>query len=84
MILKIKDASGNVQEVIALRGKTGQAGITPHIGTNGNWWIGETDTGVKAQGAPGADYVLTDADKTEIAQIAVGLLPKYAGEVVDA
>lgn len=35
-------------------------------------------------GQPGADYVLTAADKTEIAQIAVGLLPKYAGEVENA
>lgn len=31
----------------------GQDGITPHIGENGNWWIGEVDTGVKAQGEKG-------------------------------
>lgn len=29
-------------------GKNGQDGVTPHIGENGNWWIGETDTGVSA------------------------------------
>ena len=29
----------------------GPPGITPHIGANGNWWIGETDTGTKAQGS---------------------------------
>lgn len=34
-------------------------------------------------GKPGEDYVLTDADKSEIAQIAVDLLPKYNGEVED-
>lgn len=28
-------------------------GITPHIGENGNWWIGTTDTGVHAQGEQG-------------------------------
>lgn len=28
----------------------GQDGQTPFIGTNGNWWIGNTDTGVKAAG----------------------------------
>ena len=28
-------------------------GQTPFIGENGNWWIGETDTGVKAGGADG-------------------------------
>ena len=33
----------------------GPAGTTPHIGGNGNWWIGETDTGVKAAGKNGKD-----------------------------
>lgn len=39
----------------------GQDGITPHIGENGNWYLGDTDTGVQARGAdglpgaPGAD-----------------------------
>ena len=33
---------------------TGNSGIaTPHIGDNGNWYIGSQDTGVKAQGADG-------------------------------
>lgn len=31
----------------------GKDGITPHIGVNGNWWLGETDTGVKAKGDNG-------------------------------
>lgn len=31
----------------------GTDGETPHIGINGNWYIGETDTGVKAQGEDG-------------------------------
>lgn len=26
--------------------RTGQNGITPHIGDNGNWYIGDIDTGV--------------------------------------
>ena len=33
----------------------GQDGITPHIGVNGNWYIGETDTGVNAEGDDGED-----------------------------
>ena len=40
------------------KGKDGQDGITPHIGSNGNWYLGERDTGVQAQGPkgnPGAD-----------------------------
>lgn len=36
-----------------LKGKDGKDGITPHVGTNGNWYIGKTDTGVKAQGPKG-------------------------------
>ena len=29
-------------------GADGKGGLTPFIGENGNWWIGENDTGVKA------------------------------------
>ena len=29
---------------------TGLNGITPHIGNNRNWWIGDTDTGIRAEG----------------------------------
>ena len=38
-------------------GVDGQDGITPHIGTNGNWFIGDVDTDVKAEGAAGKDGV---------------------------
>ena len=36
-----------------LPGRDGQPGTTPRIGDNGNWWVGNTDLGVKAQGAQG-------------------------------
>lgn len=36
-------------------GKDGKDGITPHIGHNGNWWIGNVDTGVPARGEDGRD-----------------------------
>lgn len=36
-------------------GNDGLNGITPHIGDNGNWYLGETDTGVKAEGIKGKD-----------------------------
>lgn len=42
------DENGNVTV------ETG-AGTAPHIGDNGNWFIGETDTGVKAAGTDGKD-----------------------------
>lgn len=41
------------EQLEALKGSDGHDGITPHIGDNGNWYIGDTDTGVKAQGEPG-------------------------------
>lgn len=54
--LKIGDGSTafkNLPEVIGEKGVAGTNGITPHIGDNGNWFIGTTDTGVKAQGEKG-------------------------------
>lgn len=35
------------------KGDPGDPGIPPHIGDNGNWWIGDTDTGVPATGPAG-------------------------------
>ena len=53
-------------------GAAGKDGTTPHIGQNGNWYIGDTDTGVKAAGT---DYVLTSADKSEIAALVLAEIP---------
>lgn len=50
----------------------GTDGTTPHIGANGNWYLGKTDTGVKAAGT---DYVLTAADKSEIAGLVLAEIP---------
>lgn len=57
--------SGTISEWLASlkgpsgeKGEDGQDGTTPHIGGNGNWYLGERDTGVQAQGPkgnPGAD-----------------------------
>lgn len=35
------------------KGDTGQAGITPTIGSNGNWYLGSSDTGKPSRGATG-------------------------------
>jgi len=35
------------------QGEPGEPGNTPYVGANGNWWIGETDTGIEAQGPKG-------------------------------
>lgn len=60
------------------KGVSGSDGLTPYIGDNGNWWIGTSDTGVKAQGdaifaKDGIDYtsdldnvIFTLADGTKI------------------
>ena len=46
-------------------------GHIPYIGTNGNWWIGDTDTGVDANGIKGdkGDKGDTGADGVGIAKI---------------
>lgn len=36
-------------------GTSGTDGITPHIGDNGNWYLGDTDTGKPSRGAIGAN-----------------------------
>ena len=64
-------------------GTAGADGVTPHIGDNGNWYIGSTDTGKPSRGtagAPGktpvrgADY-WTAADKQEIVSSVIAALP---------
>ena len=35
-------------------GADGKDGVVPHIGENGNWFIGDQDTGISAKGADGA------------------------------
>ena len=62
-------------------GAAGKDGTTPHIGANGNWYLGATDTGKPSRGAtgakgdPGDDYVLTAADKSEIAALVLAEIP---------
>lgn len=66
-------ANGSGSANITYKGTLkGTDGTTPHIGDNGNWYIGNTDTGVKAAGT---DYVLTAADKSEIAALVLAEIP---------
>ena len=46
-------------------GQNGQDGVTPHIGQNGNWFIGDEDTNVPASGQGG----LTPEDRAKIDSI---------------
>lgn len=54
------------REVTLPSGKPGDAGITPHIGDNGNWFIGDTDTGMPSRGqdAPKEAVLYTPQDLT--------------------
>ena len=48
------------------------------MGENGNWWIGTTDTGVKAEGANGVDGV--DGRQIEIQKTDLYIQWRYEGE----
>ena len=45
----------NLTPLSDLKGDPGEDGDTPYIGSNGNWWIGTTDTGIKANGTDGSN-----------------------------
>ena len=65
------------QESGEFDGEPGKPGTTPHIGDNGNWYIGETDTGIPAQGKPGSNANVT-ADSI---RNALGYTPVSDGEL---
>ena len=46
------NASLSFSETV-LKGDKGDPGITPHIGENGNWYLGGTDTGKPSRGEKG-------------------------------
>lgn len=53
-VINGKDGADGKNGADGKDGANGADGQTPHIGENGNWFIGETDTGVKAAGQDGA------------------------------
>lgn len=67
---------GTSYDITAPKGAAGAAGITPHIGDNGNWYLGTTDTGKPSRGEKGEDAAadltlgLTGATVGQIAKIA--------------
>lgn len=48
-----KDQTSMNDFFLFLKGRDGTNGITPHVGTNGHWFVGSTDTGITAQGPKG-------------------------------
>ena len=64
----------------------GTNGHSPYIdSTTGTWWYYDevlpdwVDSGIRAEGADGDDYVLTSQDKTDIAAIVLQALPTWNG-----
>lgn len=66
----------NVIALADLKGAPGDDGITPHIGDNGNWYLGDEDTGKPSRGAtgakgpPGKDGAGMDVTGATVGQIA--------------
>lgn len=44
---------GTSYDITAPKGAAGADGVTPHIGDNGNWYLGTTDTGKPSRGETG-------------------------------
>ena len=49
----INALNARVDELDGKVGTGGGNGLTPHIGANGNWWLGDEDTGKPSQGERG-------------------------------
>lgn len=49
----INALNARVDELDGKVGTGGGNGLTPHIGANGNWWLGDDDTGQPARGEQG-------------------------------
>ena len=48
--ITVKLTNGKTKSFNVRNGGTGNNGITPHIGANGNWFLGERDTRLPSQG----------------------------------
>ena len=68
------DGTNGINGTDGANGTNGTDGITPTIGANGNWWIGETDTGVPARGQDGTNGV-NGADGTNGTNGTNGITP---------
>lgn len=90
---KLSVSNGKLQYNGSDVGLKGADGITPTIGTNGNWYLGTTDTGKPSRGekgdtgAAGADGYTpvkgtdywTESDKAEIVADTLAALPTWTG-----
>ena len=87
--LSVTDGNGTTISVLS-NGKDGTDGITPHIDeTTKNWFVGETDTGIVAEGKDGISptatiaqtdtgctLTVTSAEQTTVAELKNGVTPE--------
>ena len=78
-----KDGKDGTDGKNGINGSDGKDGKTPFIGENGNWWIDETDTGIKAAGTDGKDGINgidgTDGKEIEIQKTDLYIQWRYKG-----
>ena len=78
-----KDGATGKDGTNGQNGRDGKDGKTPFIGENGNWWIGEIDTGIKAAGTDGKDGINgidgTDGKQIEIQKTDLYIQWRYKG-----
>ena len=67
IIITDKDGAHEFNVMNGTDGTDGTDGITPTIGTNGNWYLGNTDTGKPSRGATGATGATGPAGKSAYA-----------------
>ena len=82
-VLRGLDGKDGADGINGKDGADGADGNTPFIGENGNWWIGETDTGIKAAGTDGKDGINgidgTDGKQIEIQKTDLYIQWRYKG-----
>lgn len=64
-VYEIKFSNGETTTFTVKNGQDGKDGETPYVGSNGNWWIGEKDTGEPVKGEVGADGVGIEKIETD-------------------
>ena len=78
-----KDGADGKDGTNGQNGSDGKDGKTPFIGENGNWWIGEIDTGIKAGGTDGKDGINgidgTDGKEIELQKTDLYIQWRYKG-----
>lgn len=65
---RTSSSGGSIQGSVVQgpRGEKGDPGNSPYIGINGNWWVGDFDTGVQALFVPALQENAPDENKVKV------------------